>query len=35
MSVGGTGHPIESDAKYVGSFQLKDGDFIFHLFEPV
>ena len=35
----GTGHPINCDGgitkKYIGSFQLYDGDLIFHLFETI
>lgn len=29
----GTGHPVDLDAKYVGSFILLGGDLVFHLFE--
>lgn len=30
----GTGHPVSDQAgRYVGSFQLMDGDLVFHLFE--
>lgn len=31
----GTGNPIEDDfsGKYIGTFQLFDGDIIFHLFQ--
>jgi len=34
----GTGHNIEhakEDMKYIGTFQLYDGDLIFHLFEMI
>ena len=29
----GTGHPMDEDGQYVGTFQTKDGKFVFHLFE--
>ena len=29
----GTGHPINTEGQFVGTFQLLDGDFIGHLFE--
>jgi len=31
----GTGHPVESndDLEYVGTFQMEDGNLVFHLFE--
>lgn len=28
-----TGHPIEGDLRYLGSFMLHDGAFVGHLFE--
>ncbi len=31
--ISGTGHPIEYDTSYVGTFQLCDGSFIGHVFE--
>jgi hypothetical protein len=32
----GTGHPInESSLLYIGTFQLENGEFIFHLFEKI
>lgn len=30
----GTGHLVPDDAHYLGTFQLSDGDFIGHLYEP-
>lgn len=29
----GTGHPVDLDCKYVGSFMMHDGALVFHLFE--
>jgi hypothetical protein len=29
----GTGHPMDQDGQYVGTFQAKDGQLVFHLFE--
>jgi len=29
----GTGHPIEGDVEYIGTFQLRDGSLVFHVFE--
>lgn len=29
----GTGHPFYGDAKYIGTFQLHDGELVFHVFE--
>ena len=31
----GTGHPIEENVKYIGTFQLMDGALVFHLFEVI
>lgn len=32
----GTGHPIEEDlGKYVATFQLRDGELIFHVFDAL
>jgi hypothetical protein len=29
----GTGHPLEGDAHYIGTFQIDGGDLVFHVFE--
>ena len=29
----GTGHPVDMDCEYVGSFMLRNGALVFHLFE--
>ncbi len=29
----GTGHHIDQSARYIGTFQMEDGDFIGHVFE--
>lgn len=32
----GTGHPVdESDLRYIGTFQLNEGGFVGHVFEPM
>lgn len=31
----GTGHPIDFDSKHIGSFLLRNGTLVFHLFEIV
>lgn len=36
FSIIGTGHPITVDeGEYIGTFQVNDGAFVFHLFEDV
>lgn len=31
----GTGHPMDMDSKHIGSFIIRNGEFVFHLFEHV
>jgi hypothetical protein len=31
--IAGTGHPIDFDGKFIGTFQLDHGSLVFHLFE--
>ena len=34
--IAGTGHPLDDEvvaSKYVGTFQLNDGQFVFHVFQ--
>jgi len=33
LRIVGTGHPVEDDLLYVGTFQLQNGALVFHLFE--
>jgi len=31
----GTGHEVDGELTYLGSFQLRNGDLVFHLYEEV
>ena len=31
--INGTGHPVEHDARYIGTFQIMDGGLVFHVFD--
>lgn len=33
FAVHGTGHPVEGKKIYLGTFQIHDGELVFHLFE--